>query len=196
LFGVLDVPAVLRFPLAVRPPPERFAEIVGAARRIVRELAEAETGYALLANAECARLLALYWRSAAQAGGGAGDRPQRPGGLAHAAAIARLAPVFDAIGTRHTERLTLEDLAGIVHLHPNYFSELFKTVVGVSPLRYLAQYRLDRARELLLSTHLTMREIAAAVGFGDAFYFSRAFRRAEGVSPTAYRMAEQSPGLT
>jgi transcriptional regulator GlxA family with amidase domain len=80
------------------------------------------------------------------------------------------------------------------HLHPKCFSALFTVIAGGSPLRYVAQYRLDRARALLLSTDRPVREVAAA-GFADPFYFSRAFRRAEGGSPPAYRMAERSPSL-
>jgi transcriptional regulator GlxA family with amidase domain len=68
-------------------------------------------------------------------------------------------------------------------------------VAGPPPLKYLARYRLDRARELLLSTDQSVAEIAAATGFRDPFYLSRVFRRAEGCSPNEYRRSKGSPGL-
>ncbi|CAA9234053.1 MAG: hypothetical protein AVDCRST_MAG77-1287 [uncultured Chloroflexi bacterium] len=195
LYGVLDAPAVCRLPTALRPAPDVFAGMVAAAHEIVEELAAARPGYALVANGACARLLALFWReSLAQrppaqspAGGGAG--PQAPA----FGELARLAPVFRMIEECHAEPLALRDLAAAAHLHPAYLSTVFRQAVGVSPLRYLARYRLDRARELLLSTDLTVATIASRAGFGDPRYLSRVFRRAEGITPAAYRYSKKSP---
>lgn len=190
LYGVLDAPAVFGLPVALRPAPARLVRIVEAARRIISELAAREPGCALSANGECARIVALLWREAlAQAGGG----PLT--GAARAAELARLAPVFRTIRARYGERLTLEELAEVVHLHPAYFSTLFRKITGLPPLHYLGRYRLERTRELLLSTDQPVRRIATATGFRDPFYLSRVFRRAEGVSPSDYRRARKSPAV-
>ena len=63
----------------------------------------------------------------------------------------------------------------------------FKQETGRSLTDYLLHRRLGRARELLAGTSLGVAEVARAVGFVDPYYFSRQFRREEGVSPTAYR---------
>ena len=78
--------------------------------------------------------------------------------------------------------MTLRDLAQTVPFHPAYFSTFFTRVVGVSPMRYLTRYRLDRARALLLGTDRTVAEIAALTGYPDASYFGRVFRRSKGCS--------------
>jgi AraC family transcriptional regulator, arabinose operon regulatory protein len=72
---------------------------------------------------------------------------------------------------------------------------VFKGLAGLPPIRYLARYRLDRVRELLLSTDLTVAEIAARTGFRDPFYLSHAFRQAEGMSPSVDRRTKDFAGL-
>jgi AraC-like DNA-binding protein len=192
LYGVLDAPAVCRLPTALRPRPKTFVRMVSAAREIVEEFAGAYPGYALVANGACARLLALFWREslALQPPTAGGDAvAQAP----HFGELARLAPVFRVIEEQYGEPLALRDLAAAAHLHPAYLSTVFGRAVGVPPLRYLARYRLDRARELLLSTDLTVTAIASRTGFGDPRYLSRVFRRAEGITPAAYRHSKKSP---
>lgn len=191
LYGVLDMPVVYRLPVYLRPTAARAAQMAEAAQRIVRELAEARPGHVLAANAACAELLALIWREAAASGSRGAAA-----GVAHAKDVTRLAPVFRLIEARHAEPLALRDLAAVVGLHPAYLSTVFRQAVGVPPLRYLGQFRLDRVRELLLTTELSMDQIARRTGFADPAYLSRAFRRAEGVSPTAYRRSKKIPSFS
>ncbi|MDQ3703390.1 MAG: AraC family transcriptional regulator, partial [Chloroflexota bacterium] len=210
LYGVLDMPAVYRLPVALRPAPEHWPRIVAIMQRIVEELAAADAGFVLAANAACAELVALLWRDAwrgtADASGRGNDAPDaaaanlRGGASARASAVAwagtlpgraadvtRLAPVFRTIETRYAEPLTLTDLARTVDLHPAYLSSVFRQAVGVPPLRYLGRFRLERARDLLVSTDLPIGAIAARTGFADPKYLDRVFRAAEGITPTAYR---------
>ncbi len=78
----------------------------------------------------------------------------------------------------------------------NYFRRIFKEAVGVSPVQYLTQCRLNYARELLqCELGLSVQEIAHQSGFSDAFYFSRLFRSSFGVSPRAFRKAEQESNV-
>lgn len=188
LYGVLDVPVIYGLPVAV-PPGPRAAALLEAAECVVRELAGGEPGAALTANAYGGVILALLWREAVARAGGRPFAAALP-----AAVLARLAPAFWTIEARYDQRLTLRDLAGAVNLNPAYFSTLFSRATGLPPLRYLARFRLDRARELLLSTDLSVTEIGVAVGYDAAAYFSRVFARAEGCSPRAYRLTRR--GLT
>lgn len=188
LYGVLDVPFMFGFPVWLRPPPARMTHIVDAAQRILDEFAQPAPGSGLATHGDLARILALLWREA-RVGGGA-DR-LRP--VALVGDVARLAPALRAIETRYAEHLTVEQLADTVHLHPTYFSTLFRRVTGSPPHEYLARYRLDRAREMLVATDRTVTEIAVATGYRDPRYLSRVLHRADGLSPTAYRQAKRSP---
>ncbi|MCU6712060.1 AraC family transcriptional regulator [Paenibacillus sp. J5C_2022] len=86
----------------------------------------------------------------------------------------------------HTS-VSVEELAGIVHLHPNYFITFFKKHFGLSPLKYVNRKRADRAKLLLLTTSLSIKEIADRTGFDDTNHFTKFFRKDAGVSPTEFR---------
>ena len=81
----------------------------------------------------------------------------------------------------------LADLARTAGLHPTYFSDQFKKIVGVRPLEYLMRRRIERAQYLLLTSHASVKEIASAVGISDPAYFSRVFTRLCRVAPSEYR---------
>ena len=68
-----------------------------------------------------------------------------------------------------------------------YFLRSFKRIVGLSPIAYQRQLRIGAARTLLRSTNLECKEIAAQVGFGDVCQFSKAFKKATGLSPRRHR---------
>jgi AraC-like DNA-binding protein len=87
------------------------------------------------------------------------------------------------------QTITLPDMAKVVKLHPTYFSDQFKRVVGIRPLDYLARRRIERAQYLLLSTPSSVKEIAGVVGIPDPAYFSRLFTRLCHKSPSEYRSA-------
>jgi AraC-like DNA-binding protein len=74
-------------------------------------------------------------------------------------------------------------------LHPTYVSDRFLALTGVRPLEYLMQRRLERAQFLLLTTRVPVKQVAAEVGIADAAYFTRAFTRRCGISPSAYRQS-------
>jgi AraC family transcriptional regulator len=109
--------------------------------------------------------------------------------------VARLAPVLHLIQARYAEGLSLREMAGVLHLHPAYFSALFKEITGWPPVHFLARYRLDRARELLATTDLPVQEVASATGFSDPSHLRRELRRREGLSPRGYREAKKNPAL-
>lgn len=82
---------------------------------------------------------------------------------------------------------TLEELAQNAGLSVPHFVTLFRQQTGTSPLRYLTRVRLRHACELLDLTDRPVSDIAGAVGYEDAFYFSRLFRKHLGFSPSKYR---------
>jgi AraC-like DNA-binding protein len=91
----------------------------------------------------------------------------------------------------------IEQLAARIGVSRKHLSEVVRRRCGLSPRALLSEYRLDRAAALLEGTALSVRAIASSVGFADQMAFSKAFRRAKGRSPSAWRKgaAERTAGL-
>ena len=95
------------------------------------------------------------------------------------------------ISRHYAEEITVSELADRAFLNSNYFSKLFTSQVGITPQQFVTRTRMEKAKELLTYSELTVAEIAATVGFADALYFSRAFKRYTGESPSAFRAADK-----
>lgn len=95
--------------------------------------------------------------------------------------------VLGIIDNNYASPLTVEELADAAGIDRSHLYRLFKQRTGLSIKDYLIQLRMDRARELLRQTDLTMGAVARSVGYNDALYFSRLFKKRIGVAPTAYR---------
>lgn len=83
--------------------------------------------------------------------------------------------------------ISITELATLAGMSTSHFSALFKRAAGMSTVEYIKRLRSARARELLITTDMPIAEIARAVGYSDAFYFSRQFRAVNGTSPSEYR---------
>lgn len=83
--------------------------------------------------------------------------------------------------------LTLEEVAAYVHLHPSYFSTLFKSSTGSSFKEYLNMVRIEESKRLLSNTDYSIIDIAVAVGFEDQSYFSKVFKKYTGLTPKQFR---------
>jgi len=81
----------------------------------------------------------------------------------------------------------IKEVADAVHLNASYFSELFKQETETSFSDYLIGRRLRKAKELLLTTDKKIYEIAEETGYGNASYFVKVFREAEGITPKQFR---------
>ena len=78
-------------------------------------------------------------------------------------------------------------LAELVNLSPSRLHQLFKEETGVPPARFLRQLRMQRARELLETTYLSVKQVMAAVGVTDESHFVRDFKKTCGLTPARYR---------
>jgi len=96
---------------------------------------------------------------------------------------------LDYIHEHYSEQLTLNDVAEHVYVSPSYLSRMFKKELGKNFVDYLNGLRIEKAKELLMDPRYKTYEVAEIVGIPDAHYFSRLFKKYEGVSPTEYRDA-------
>jgi two-component system, response regulator YesN len=87
------------------------------------------------------------------------------------------------------DELTLKDVASHVHLNPSYLSVLFKEQANLNFSEYVTRRRIQRAKELVISTNLPINEIADEVGYKTSKYFIKIFKEIEGMTPSTYRKA-------
>lgn len=97
--------------------------------------------------------------------------------------------VIDYLHTNYAKPISVAELAAVAHLSESYFYSCFKKQFGISPIAYLNHYRLTVASDLLKESDLPITRISEAVGFSDALYFSRLFRKTFRLSPRSYRQS-------
>lgn len=90
------------------------------------------------------------------------------------------------------EEATVAGVAKEMNLSRSQCSKLFSKVYGLSPRQYVSQQKLKLAKELLVTTHLPMTDIAEKLGFQSASHFSRQFRRWTGQSPSEFKPRHHS----
>lgn len=98
-----------------------------------------------------------------------------------------LAPALSLLHHDLGRKWTVADLADEVAVSRSVLDDRFRTVLAISPMRYLTLWRLRLARDLLANTELTVGAIATRVGYESQEAFSRAFKRAHGASPSTWR---------
>lgn len=86
-----------------------------------------------------------------------------------------------------SEEISLAILSEEFHLNPQYISQLFKSEIGVGFLAYLTNIRMEKAKKLLISTSLSIAEVAEQSGYGDYRVFTKVFKKSEGVTPSQFR---------
>jgi len=104
----------------------------------------------------------------------------------------RIRKTIDLLTQNLAEPLPLTELGSHCHLSPSRLSHLFGEQLGVSPRAFVERQRLERAKELLAHTTLSVAKIAEQVGFESPFYFSRRFKRHTALTPRDYR-AQRKP---
>ncbi len=93
----------------------------------------------------------------------------------------------DHIRANLDRKISIPDLAKVCCISPHHFAHIFKETMGVPPLHYIQQLRMDQARRLLADDSLCVYQVAQKVGYSDPFYFSRIFKKATGYSPQTFR---------
>jgi AraC-like DNA-binding protein len=152
---------------AVRPLVTRLVGLEPA-RRLVG-LLEALVALSRDSNAEC--LASTHWRSKPSA------QPDRP----------RFERVLDHIHAHYQSRLTMEELADIAHLSLSGFGRLFHRHAQMTTSDYIAQLRVGRACQLLMTSSLPIAHIAAECGYENLSHFNRQFRALKRSAPRDFR---------
>lgn len=99
----------------------------------------------------------------------------------------RLLMVLEFINQNLRRQLVIRDLATVVNLSPGRLAHLFKSEVGLSPQRYANNVRLEKAKNLLASGVLSVKEISSEIGFPNVSSFCRCFKARYGTTPREYR---------
>lgn len=180
--GAMDITQIARMPLALTPPDPDF--IAGLWDRFMRTEAPGDFAMEVERDGIIRQLLACFLRSAQATERFLDERIRNFG---------RFHNVLAYIDDHLCEHLTLAELARVMHLQPNYFSNLFCSRFGMPPLRYLQHRRIERAQFRLHGTSASVAEIAAELGFCDQFHFSRVFHTVAGCSPLQYRKNRLQP---
>lgn len=102
----------------------------------------------------------------------------------------RVQRVILIINENLTREPSLGELAQAINLSSSRMCHLFKTETGVSPKQYIKMVRIQRAKELLLTSFLSVKEIARMVGARDESHFVRDFKKECGFTPTQYRASQ------
>lgn len=150
--------------------------------RIIREVMCQAPGYGLLAQAGLLELLAILLRAAAPL---PQSTPEPPSSIQD---------TLRFLVQAYARPLRLSDLAKASGLSPAHFERRFKLALNCSPMAYLMRLRLQKAAELMRQAPRPVKEIASAVGFEDPYYFSKAFHRHTGMTPTQYQEQAEVEG--
>jgi len=95
--------------------------------------------------------------------------------------------VCDYLDNNLKEDISLEQMANIINVSPFYLSKLFKEEKGITFINFISDKRLEKARDLLEHSDLSIKEITSEIGYNDQNYFSRIFKNKFGLSPKEYR---------
>ncbi|WP_026494443.1 AraC family transcriptional regulator [Butyrivibrio sp. WCD3002] len=145
-------------------------------QEIIKELQLKKTGYSIVATADLEKMLALINRSMEL------EASEDRNDLV-------LERLIIQLNQSYNNAWSVTSMAKYCNLSEGYFSHYFKEKMGVSPMKYLANLRIEKAKFLLSESDISVSNIAASLGFSDVLYFSRIFKKAVGESPTAFRNA-------
>jgi AraC-like DNA-binding protein len=89
-------------------------------------------------------------------------------------------------------KIYLSEISNMVRLSEDYIGRVFKKYTGMTIIAFISHLRLEKAKDLLSKTDLTIENISEMVGYNDVFYFSKVMKKSEGLSPREWRKAMRS----
>ena len=104
-----------------------------------------------------------------------------------AGSSAVLKNVLEYINNNYSEDITLKQLAEVGAVSPGHLNKIFKEAFNMSPMKFINNFRLDKAKELMMYSDFNISQISELVGFSSIHYFSRFFKKKENMTPNEYR---------
>lgn len=149
--------------------------IIELYKKIIYELQLKRPLYELTANTACLELVALMGRKNLEVKNSFQGKDEK------------IYRVIEELHSSYNIKWSVTELSNMCNLSPFQFIRNFKAHTGMTPIDYLIKIRIDKAKEFLLNSSLSIHEISEVLGYENAFYFSRIFKRKEGISPEKYR---------
>ena len=103
------------------------------------------------------------------------------------AVITKLECIIKFIDENIDKTISMKQISDLVSLSPDYISSQFKKYNGYSIIKYFNMRKMDRAKQILMESNDKIKYIAISLGFKDEFYFSRVFKKFEGMTPKEFR---------
>jgi AraC family transcriptional regulator len=148
------------------------ASLLGLMRHEIESGCPTGTAYSQALSLALASRIAALWASAPVV-----DRHVAPLSTEH------LSRITEHIATNLADTLTIERLAAVANMSPFHFARRFKQATGITPHQFVTRERILRARELLVSTRQSIREIAVSLGFASQSHFTDVYRSITGNTP-------------
>ncbi|HWG23316.1 AraC family transcriptional regulator [Actinospica sp.] len=174
---VQALPPVLSLPASIDDPIHSVVTLLS------REMSHAEPGQQTVLDRLLDVLVVLGLRT------GLARSPDAPAWF-RAASDPRLSPALQAMHARADEPWSVDDLARLSNMSRATFARVFQQALGQTPMKYLSDWRMTLARDLLLAQDATLNEVAARVGYSSLYAFATAFRRHHGEPPRRWRQRE------
>lgn len=114
------------------------------------------------------------------------------GDIKRSKSLNKLQEALKYIECNYREKISVQTLAFMCYVTPDYFSRLFSSATGKTVPQYVTEVRIKKAKELLSDPSLKIRAVANAVGYDDPAYFMRKFKQVTGVTPTEYQLSQKS----
>ena len=163
-------------------------KIFDKAWQLIEEFNQQQTNFNLMGKALVMEMMILILRIL--------EKKERLSDETQASQNDRMHQVVQLIMTfmenNYAKDISIEQLATLYYVSPTYLSKIFKDLTGFSPINYLIQIRLKKAHELLTTDDLTVKEVAKAVGYEDAYHFSKSFKKHFGTSPSLVKKQENA----
>ena len=90
------------------------------------------------------------------------------------------------------KKISVEEIARSTYLSTTYVTKIFKEIINDTPINYLIQIRLEKAKELLREGKISIQDISKQIGYDDPYYFSKLFKKKYGLAPSEYRKQKRS----
>ena len=107
--------------------------------------------------------------------------------------LQKIEPAMAYISQNYNKEITNDALAALTGLSTVYFRKLFTQIMGVSPIAYVHQLRIWKAKEMLKSDYGTLSDIAQSLGYPNLYDFSRTFKKHTGIAPSKYETTASLP---